>query len=132
MKPRHLIMQFITYAGVGSVGTLAHYLLLLLLVEGIGVSPYQGAIAGFLLGALVNYQLNHRFTFRSTQQHRDALPKFLFVVAIGVLFTGALMAWATERLNIHYLIAQLITTALLLIFTFVVNRLWTFRHPETK
>jgi len=132
MKPRHLIMQFITYAGVGSVGTLAHYLLLLLLVEGIGVSPYQGAIAGFLLGALVNYQLNHRFTFRSTQQHRDALPKFLFVVAIGVLFTGALMAWATERLNIHYLIAQLITTALLLIFTFAVNRLWTFRHPETK
>ncbi len=128
MTLRAILAQFLTYAGVGSLGTAAHYLLLLLLVEGLGVIPWQGAVAGFLLGAVINYYLNHRITFRSTQRHQEALPKFLTVAASGVLLTGALMAWATERLHIHYLIAQLATTALLLLFTFIVNRLWTFRH----
>lgn len=132
MKPRNLITQFVTYAGVGSVGTLVHYLMLLLLVEGLDMAPYQGAVAGFLSGALINYGLNHRITFRSSRKHGDALPKFLSVAAIGALLTGALMAWATERLKIHYFIAQLITTALLLVFTFAVNRLWTFRHIERR
>ena len=128
MQLRNLFRQFITYAGVGSVGTAAHYLLLLLLVEGMNVAAYQGAVAGFILGAIINYYLNHRITFRSQKRHHEALPKFLTVAAIGVLLTGSLMAWATEQLHVHYFIAQLITTALLLCLTFIGNRLWTFRH----
>ena len=129
MQLRHLVSQFITYAGVGSIGTVAHYLLLLFLVEQLHVTPYLGAVAGFMLGALVNYYLNHRITFRSQKRHHEALPKFLTVAAAGVVLTGLLMAWATERLHIHYFIAQLVTTALLLCLTFIGNRLWTFRHP---
>lgn len=131
MTLRGIARQFITYAGVGSLGTVAHYLLLLGLVEGMGVAPYLGAIAGFLLGAVVNYYLNHRITFRSQQRHQEALPKFLFVAAVGVVLTGGLMAWATEQLHLHYFVVQLVTTALLLLFTFAVNRLWTFRHPAS-
>jgi putative flippase GtrA len=125
---RALFNQFITYAGVGAVGTAGHYLLLLLLVEGLGAAPYKGAVAGFLLGAVINYYLNHRITFRSAKRHHDALPKFLAVAALGVALTGGLMAWATERLHIHYFIAQLFTTGLLLCLTFVGNRLWTFNE----
>ncbi len=128
MQLRTLFNQFITYAGVGSIGTAAHYLLLLLLVEGMNVAAYQGAVAGFLLGAVINYYLNHRITFRSEKRHHEALPKFLTVAAIGVLLTGSLMAWATEQLHIHYFIVQLFTTALLLCLTFIGNRLWTFQE----
>lgn len=128
MQPREIASQFITYAGVGSIGTFAHYLLLVFLVEKLQVAAYLGAIAGFLLGALVNYYLNHRITFRSQKPHQDALPKFLTVATVGVIFTGLLMAWATERLHVHYIIAQLVTTAFLLFLTFIGNRLWTFRH----
>lgn len=128
MQLRHIVSQFITYAGVGSLGTVAHYLLLLFLVEKLHIAAYQGAIAGFLLGAVINYYLNHRITFRSQMRHHEALPKFLIVATIGVALTGALMAWATEQRHLHYFIAQLITTALLLVLTFLGNRLWTFRH----
>jgi len=128
MQLRTLFNQFITYAGVGSIGTAAHYLLLLLLVEGMNVAAYQGAIAGFTLGAIINYYLNHRITFRSEMRHQEALPKFLTVAAIGVLLTGFLMAWATEKLHVHYFIAQIFTTALLLCLTFIGNRLWTFQE----
>lgn len=128
MQLRHILGQFITYAGVGSIGTLAHYLLLLFLVEQLHVAAYQGAVAGFLLGAVINYYLNHRITFRSKKRHQEALPKFLIVAAIGIVFTGSLMAWSTERLHVHYFVAQLFTTALLLCLTFIGNRLWTFRH----
>jgi putative flippase GtrA len=132
MSLRHLARQFLTYAGVGSVGTVAHYLLLLVLVELFLVAPYKAAVAGFLLGALINYTLNHRITFRSQKKHHEALPKFLFVAAVGVVLTGGLMAWATAHLHVHYFIVQIFTTALLLVFTFVVNRLWTFRHHVTE
>lgn len=132
MHPRTIFSQFIVYAGIGSIGTAAHYLLLLLLVEGIKVAAYQGAVAGFVLGAVINYYLNHRITFRSAKRHHEALPKFLTVAAIGVLVTGWLIAFATEQLHIHYFIAQLITTVLLLCLTFVGNRIWTFRDSVGK
>jgi len=47
--------------------------LLLALVEGGGVRPVFGSVAGFVLGALVNYALNRRLVFRSDRAHVEAL-----------------------------------------------------------
>lgn len=118
--------DFVRYAAVGSIGTVAHYGLLVVLASALGVPPYLAAAAGFVLGALVNYLLNHRLTFRSRRPHREALPRFLLVAAAGLLFTTALMAAATAWLRLPYLPAQMATTVLLLLLTFAGNRRWTF------
>ena len=46
--------RFLRFAMVGALGTLAHYSLLLALVEVAGAEPVVGSVAGFVLGARVN------------------------------------------------------------------------------
>src|SRR5574337_315927 len=79
------------FAAVGLVGTGAHYLLLVALVEGLGADPVLGSVAGFCLGALVNYVMSHRFVFRSDRAHQEALPRFFAVALSGLAWNTLLM-----------------------------------------
>lgn len=98
----------------------------MMLVQLFAVRAVLASMAGFVLGALVNYYLNHRITFRSDKRHGEAATKFLTVALVGFVLNSALMALETEIFHIHYLVAQVVTTLVVLIWTFSGNRLWTF------
>src|SRR6185437_11708519 len=74
--------QFGRYAGIGVVGTAVHYSVMAFLVEALRSGVVSSATFGFVLGALVNYVLNRRFTFTSDARHRIALPKYLTVATV--------------------------------------------------
>ena len=122
-----IIRQFFSFAAVGVVGTAAHYSTLIALVQFMHVNPVVSSGAGFIVGALVNYALNYRLTFRSTKLHRDSMPKFFLVALFGLAFNTAIMALMTEIWKVYYLIAQVLATAAVLVWNFAVNRYWTFR-----
>ena len=129
-----MIAVFMRYAAAGAVGTLAHYAVLLGLVEGRHVTPTVGTTLGFATGAGVNYALNHRLTFQSAQKHRVALPKFLTIAALGLLVNGTIVTVGVRWLGLHYFIPQLAATGTVLLITFFLNRAWTFRgglHDRT-
>jgi len=119
-------LQFILFTGVGAIGTVAHYVLLIILVEMFGANVVAASTAGAILGALVNYSLNRRFTFRSDKRHGEALTKFLIIAALGLAFNSFFMFVFTEILHVHYLLAQIFSTGLVLVWNFAGNRLWTF------
>jgi putative flippase GtrA len=128
MKANLQVRRFLTFALVGLGGTGAHYALLVALVELAGADPLIGATAGFVLGALVNYWLSHRVVFRSERAHAEALPRFLAVAVVGLIWTAVLMALFTRWLGLPYLLAQLVTTGILLFWHYAGNALWTFRR----
>jgi putative flippase GtrA len=117
--------QFIKYASSGAVGTTVHYLLLAVLVEGLGVGAVAASSFGAVAGALVNYALNYRYTFRSTRPHRESLLKFALVSAAGIVLNALVVAVGTT-LGWHYLVAQVVATGVVLCSAFAVNRAWTF------
>lgn len=119
--------QFARFAACGAVGTLAHYLLLVLLVQGWGNPPVAASSAGFVLGAAVNYLLNYRYTFHSTQPHRETMWKFFVAALIGALINAALMSILIHNVNLHYLVSQVTATGIVLVWNFMANRIWTFR-----
>lgn len=122
--------RFLRFAVVGAVGTAAHYALLLTLVEGVGADPIAGSVAGFLLGALVNYTMNRSLVFRSERAHVEALPRFLAIAGMGLCWNALLMYLFVDLFGIYYLVAQIVTTGILLGWHYVGNALWTFRkHP---
>ena len=118
--------QFFSYAGAGAIGTAAHYAVLIGLVQLAGAGAVTASTAGAILGALVNYALNHRFTFASRRAHRSALPRFLAVAGAGVLLNAAVMAAMLALAPPHYLVAQIVATGAVLVAGFVANRRWTF------
>jgi putative flippase GtrA len=111
---------------VGAVGTVVHYALLFGLVEGTGISAVAASTCGAIAGALVNYLLNYRYTFRSRRPHYESLLKFAVVSAGGVVVNALVVFVATGAFGWHYLVAQLVATAVVLGSAFAVNRAWTF------
>jgi putative flippase GtrA len=85
---------------------------------------------GFATGAMVNYSLNLRFTFKRTRPHREALPRFLAVAAAGMLLNSGVFALGSGVLGLHYMIAQVCATAAVVVCTFLANRLWTFQERK--
>jgi putative flippase GtrA len=119
--------EFAAFATVGAFATATHFACLTLLVEGGALSPVPASCVGALAGALVSYCLNHRYTFRSTQRHTIALPRFLLVAGIAFGLNAALLATLLRWSPLHYLIAQVVTTIVVMTFTFSANRAWSFR-----
>lgn len=120
------LIQFLRFAGVGAVGTAAHYVVLITLVELGGVPPVAGSIAGFVTGALVNYALARRVVFDTTRSHGASLPKFLTVAVVGLMLNSAAMTVLVVWMALPYLPAQVLVTAGLLVWHYGANRLWTF------
>jgi len=121
------LRQFIFFATIGVIGTAGHYATLIILVEGFSTGPVLASTFGFVVGAFINYILNYRFTFKSNKPHREALSKFLLVAAMGAGINTGLMYLLIHQLMLHYFIAQLIATTIVLLWNFLISKYWTFR-----
>lgn len=118
--------QFLRYAGAGAIGTAAHYAVLIALVQLAGAGAVLASTTGAIAGALINYALNHRYTFASRRAHRTALPRFVAVAGAGVALNAAVIAALVATVPLHYLAMQVIATGVVLVAGFLANRRWTF------
>ncbi len=129
---RCLARQFLAFALVGAAAAVGHYGTLVLLVELLRVGAVTASLAGFVVGGLISYPLNRSLVFRSRRAHGAAAPSFFAIAAVAFALDGVLMAFLVDRLGLHYLAAQVLTTLALLTWTFTANRLWTFREPAGR
>ena len=118
--------QFLLFSAIGAIGTGGHYACLIILVQLDLASPVIATTLGFAVGAAINYGLNYRFTFDSDKLHREALTKFLIVAATGAILNAGIMSAGLRSLDIHYLLIQLLATAIVLVLNFSANKYWTF------
>jgi len=122
------LRHFLLFAALGAVGTGAQYAVLIGLVSGLGVGPVLGSTAGFLTGGLVNYTLNRSIAFRSTKPHSETAPKFFTIAGIGLILNALIMTLLTRHVGAPYLLAQIVSTTILLLWHYTANALWTFRE----
>lgn len=126
-SPFHrLIRQFAAFFGVGLAAALVHYGLLILLVEGGGAHPVPATLAGYVAGGAVSYGLNRRHTYKSSRPHREATWRFAAVAFVGFLLTWFLMHVLVEWLGGPYLPAQVATTGVVMLWSFLAHKIWTF------
>jgi putative flippase GtrA len=96
-------------------------------VEAAGIGPVPATLVGYIGGGVVSYALNRRHTYVSDRPHGEATWRFAVVAFVGFLLTGAFMHLFVDRLGAPYLPAQLVTTGLVLVWSFLANKVWTFR-----
>jgi putative flippase GtrA len=120
-------IRFLIFAALGALGTLAHYAVLIGLVEAGLAGPAVATAFGATVGAVVNYVLSRTIAFRSTRAHREALPRFLLVAGIGILLNPLLLAALIGLTGWPYLVAQVLVTLGLLAVNYAIHSRWTFR-----
>ena len=118
--------QVLAFGGAGIAAAIVHYGTLIGLVETGTAPPVPATLAGYLFGGVVSYVLNRRHTYRSDRPHEEAGWRFAVVAAVGFLLTWLLMHVFVDNLAQPYLPAQLLTTALVLVWSFCAHKWWTF------
>ena len=122
--------QFVDFAVVGAVGTAAHFVTLILLVQSAGWTPALATTAGFLVGALINYGLNYRLTFQSRASHAVTMPRFLAIALLSMLLNIGIVGVLVHWNAMHYLLGQAVATLVVLVVNFVANRALTFTASQ--
>jgi putative flippase GtrA len=121
-----ILRQITSFAGVGVAAAVVHYGLLIGLVEIAGWAAVPATLVGYAGGGIVSYGLNRRHTYRSDRPHAEAGWRFAVVAGVGFLLTWGAMALFVERFGLPYLPAQVVTTGLVLVWSFLAHKLWTF------
>jgi putative flippase GtrA len=127
--PLALGRQFGVFVVVGLAAAATHYGLLVSLVEGYRLDPVPATLIGYVGGGIVSYLLNRRLTYVSARPHREATWRFAAVAGVGFLITWGMVAGLVRGLGVPYLPAQLVTTGIVLFWSFGAHKLWTFRGP---
>jgi putative flippase GtrA len=122
-----LAAQFLRFCGAGAAATAAQYAALVTLASLLQMGAVPASALAYSLGALINYILNYRYTFRSTSGHHAAMVRFTVVALAGLALNTAFMYLLTRGLGAHYLVAQVFATGAVLIWNFAANRAWTFK-----
>ena len=133
-----LARQFTSFFWIGLIAAAIHYGCLLGLVELAGFRPVPATLVGYVGGGVASYALNRRHTYRSERPHAEASWRFAAVALVGFLLTWALMSvfgwFAGGRFAVWYvyLFAQLVTTGVVLIWSFLAHKFWTFSEPGAR
>jgi putative flippase GtrA len=81
---------------------------------------------GYVAGGIVSYLLNRAFTYATERSHAEAGWRFAVVAAVGFGLTFALMSVMHGWLGWHYLPSQIITTGIVLVWSFLAHKYWSF------
>jgi putative flippase GtrA len=118
------------YIGAGGIATVSHYAVTTAAVEAAQVRPILASIAGFSVGTVVKYWLNYSVAFRGSSRHSVASPRFAIALAVLFGLNAVIFAALNEGLKVHYLVAQVATTIILIGPGYWLHRQWVFRRVE--
>jgi len=110
----------------GGLTAVAHYGVLVGLVELARVDPVPATLAGFVVGAVVSYALNRWMTFEATRSHAQASWRFGLIAVGGFGLTWMLMHLFVTRLSLPYLPMQFVTTGFVMVFSFLGHKFFSF------
>ncbi|MBP3686541.1 MAG: GtrA family protein [Clostridia bacterium] len=124
-KLTDLFFQLLRFGAVGVICFLIDYLLMLLLTEACGVAYLLSCGISFTVSAVVNYVLSMRFVFSRTVEmdRRVEFLLFFLMSAVGLVLTELLMLLFVESFTVHYALAKIVVTAIVMAYNFISRKL---------
>lgn len=121
------ILKFLKFGVVGFSGVFVDFATTFVCKERFKVQKYISNAIGFTVAASTNYILNRIWTFQShNPQIATEYIKFLSVSMIG-LAVNTFILWAlVSKYNKHFYVSKLFAIAVVTIWNFVANLLFTF------
>jgi putative flippase GtrA len=121
-----LVLQFVKFGIVGVSNTLIAFAVYTLLLKVFGVWYVAASGIGFALGAVNGFMWNRAWTFRGHVGDALTPVRWFVVQGCGLLVDLGLVYLLVDGAGLGKLVGQVLTTVIVTVITFFVNRAWTF------
>ena len=138
LHQRRGVRQLVKFGIVGASSTAINFAVLNLMLIALHQGKYVSVVAAFLVSVVNGYIWNKRWTFREAQVKavHTQFVQFLLVNLVGLglnlliirLISGPLESDFHFSMVIATNVAELVATAVVVMWNFTANRLWTFKH----
>ncbi len=119
-----LFGQIIRFLLWGLIPTATDVIILVILSEKFGVNVLLSSAISFLVSVTISYFISMRFVFRGGNMKR--MKEYILFVLLslgGLLINQAIMWFGISLINVHYLIAKLMSLALVPAYNFISKKL---------
>lgn len=125
MAPSSTLARFVINGGIA---TLAHYFVLVLLIDmaGLQTAALANSLAA-IVGISISYIGNRLHVFRSKAPLTQTLPRFLLVYGLQLVIHATVLGLWTDVLRLPYQSGFLLATGLGITLTYLANKLFVFR-----
>jgi len=127
-KVQNLWIQLFRYAIVGGCAFVVDYGSLWLLTEVFHLHYLVSACIAFILGLVCNYVLSTSWVF-GDRRMKNRWAEFSVFAIIGVVGLGLnelIMYVGCEKLHLHYMVAKLVSTAIVFFWNFFARKFILF------
>ena len=119
---RHLVRFSIT----GLVTAMSYFTISFLFVAFLYMRPSFAGLVSFILVLPLNYILHKIWSFRSSRLHRAALPRFIFVVVMGLVINSSVIEVLTQHTTLYFLVTQFIAVLVVIAWNYIMLRFLVF------
>lgn len=128
-KYRLVALQFVKFATVGGINTVADFVMYIGLTRGFAFWHErldEANLLAYVFAVFVSLLLNNFWTFkRGTNRFAVHAAKFL-TVAAGATTLNSILFWALTRLGVHDIMTKVIATAIIAGWNFLLYKFWAF------
>lgn len=116
------IMKIVRFIISGGTGAATDLLLLYVLVDVFGVWYLASAAIAFIISQIVSFMLQKHWTFGDMtrgRMHKQAMA-YLSLGLINLGVNSLFMYILVDKIEVHYLLAQAISSAIIAIYSYIV------------
>lgn len=130
-------LLLIRYVIAGGLAFLINFLLLFVFKHFIGIWYLSAAVLSFTFAFIASFLLQKLWTFqdKSKESESKKLGLFLLIALFNLGVNTGLMYIFVDYAHLHYLLSQILTSALIAIYSFVMYKYLVFetiKKPQWK
>ncbi len=132
MKKKIYDTQFIRFLGVGVINTAVGTGTMFLLYNMLGAGYWVSSASNYIVGSIVSYILNKRFTFKNQDSNKKTIIKFIagiavcYGIAYGIAKPLVHMLLSGQSQTVADNVAMLVGMGLFVIINYLSQKFFTF------
>ena len=122
------VNKFVKFGLVGVLNTLINWIIFALL-NFIGVYYIVANVIAYVIATANSYIWNSKWVFKyNWKNKKETTAKFVILNLIGLGLNTGILYLLVDMVGFNKLIALVITTGIVMIINYIVNKLWVFKE----
>jgi len=121
-----VLFQFIRYNLVGIVNTIVGFAIIFSLMF-IGISPIMSNLIGYIIGSILSFYLNSKYTFKAKTTKKDAI-KFFTILLFSYALNFITLKWLLAIIDPY--LAQFFSAIVYTLSSFLLVKFIVFRSSK--